>query len=214
MYIGDYAEDYADLNFKFTTRNINAQPDTLTAGAISVYKSNNTTQSVAGVTLTADFDGVTGLNNVKIDLSADAFYETGEDYSCVLTAGTVDGDSAVGEVVASFSIQNRYSTVSPTRAAYLDELAAANIPTDIDALLTRLTATRAGYLDELGPTNLPTDIDALLARLTAIRATYLDELGPTNMPADIDIILGHLDDSKIMGVDELKNALLSDSEDN
>ena len=49
------------------------------------------------------------------------------------------------------------------RAAYLDELAAANIPSDIDDLLARLTAARAGYLDELAAANLPSDVDDLLS---------------------------------------------------
>lgn len=43
-------------------------------------------------------------------------------------------------------------------------------------LLTRLSAARAGYIDELAAANLPTDIDALLARLTAARAGYMDAL--------------------------------------
>jgi len=33
----------------------------------------------------------------------------------------------------------------------------------VDDLETRLTATRAGYLDELAPANLPADVDAILA---------------------------------------------------
>lgn len=111
-YLGDYAEDYADLNFKFTTRRFSTgAPHALSGGTISVYKSNDTTQSTAGVTLTADFDGVTGLNNVKIDLSADAFYATGKDYQVIITAGTVDSVSVVGECVASFSIENRFQEV-------------------------------------------------------------------------------------------------------
>ena len=108
-YLGNYAEDYATLNFKFTTRTTAGVPSTLGGGpAISVYKGNDVTQSVAGVTLTVDFDSVTGLNNVLIDLSADAFYATGQDYQVVITTGTVDSVSVVGEVVGEFSIENRF----------------------------------------------------------------------------------------------------------
>lgn len=115
-YHGDYAEDFADLNFKFTTHNRAGVPTTLSGSPVaSVYKSNDTTQSVAGVTLTADFDSVAGLNNVKIDLSADAFYETGKDYDVVITTGTVDSQSIAGYVVGSFSIENR-SALRPTGA--------------------------------------------------------------------------------------------------
>jgi hypothetical protein len=43
-------------------------------------------------------------------------------------------------------------------------------------LLTRLSAARAGYLDELAAANLPTDVGNLLTRLSAARAGYLDHL--------------------------------------
>ncbi|MBU1349292.1 hypothetical protein KJ781_04465, partial [Patescibacteria group bacterium] len=67
--------------------------------------------------------------------------------------------------------------------ARLAELGAANIPTDIDTLLTRLSALRAGYLD-----NLSAGAAALEASLTAIKGAgwttetlkaikeYIDEL--------------------------------------
>jgi hypothetical protein len=107
-YIGDIAED-ATINFKFTTKNVSDVPTTL-AGTpvVSVYKDNATaTESTAGVTLTVDFDSITGLNNVAIDTSADAFYATGSDYMAVVTTGTVNSVSYVGTVIAEFSIENR-----------------------------------------------------------------------------------------------------------
>ena len=109
-YIGDYAEDYATLNFKFSTHKADGTPIALAGTpAISVYKANGTTQSTAGVTLTTDFDSVTGLNNVLIDLSADAFYAVANDYQVVITTGTVDSVSVVGTVLAHFSIENRFN---------------------------------------------------------------------------------------------------------
>jgi len=117
-YIGDYTEDYVDLNVKFTTRDTSGVPTTfLGSPVLSVYKSNNVSQSTAGVTLTVDFDSSTGLNNAKIDLSSDAFYVTGEDYQIVVTAGTVDTVSVIGEVIASFSIQNKYDPVGVNGAS-------------------------------------------------------------------------------------------------
>jgi hypothetical protein len=115
MYLGDYAEDYATLNFKFTTRQSTGAPFTLGGSpVVSVYKANDLTQSTAGVTLAVDFDGVTGLNNVLIDLSADAFYAVANDYQVVITTGTVNSISVVGEVVGHFSIENR---VGPSKTA-------------------------------------------------------------------------------------------------
>ena len=61
---------------------------------ISVYKGSATgtekTSAEAYITLDVDFDGVTGLNHVLIDLSGDAFFAVGDDYNVVITAGTVN----------------------------------------------------------------------------------------------------------------------------
>ena len=93
------------LYFKFTTRD-GGVPATLGGSpVISVYKDASTTQSVAGVTLTVDFDAVTGLNHVTIDTSADAtFYANGHHFELVITTGTVGGTSVVGEDVGQFDL--------------------------------------------------------------------------------------------------------------
>lgn len=84
--------------------------------ALSVYKDNSTTQSTTGVTLTADFDAVTGLNHFAIDTSADGtFYSAGSFFDIVITTGTVDSVSVVGSVVASFTLRKN-SALKPTTA--------------------------------------------------------------------------------------------------
>jgi len=120
MYLGDYTEDYADLNFKFTSRTTTGVPTTLAGSpVISVYVSNEDgtekTSAEAYITLTVDFDSVTGVNHVKIDLSGDAFFAVAKDYQVVVTTGTVGGVSVVGETVATFSIENRFDEVDVTK---------------------------------------------------------------------------------------------------
>jgi len=145
-YLGDYAEDYATLNLKFTTRQTTGAPFTLGGTpVISVYKANDLTQSTAGITLTADFDSVTGLNNVLIDLSADAFYAVGNDYQIVITTGTVNSVSVVGEVVGEFSIENRYDQQTADHTAAL-----ADIPTVAEFNARTLAA--ADYFDPAADT--------------------------------------------------------------
>ena len=109
-YLGDFTED-TTLYFKFSTVSLAQVPTTLSGvPVIKVYKDDATgTETATGVTLTADFDSVTGLNSVKIDTSADAFYATGADYHVIITTGTVDSISVVGIEVAEFSIENRTS---------------------------------------------------------------------------------------------------------
>lgn len=205
QYLGDYAEDYATLNFKFSTHKADGTPATLSGTpAISVYKANGTTQSTAGITLTADFDSVTGLNNVLIDLSADAFYAVANDYSVVITTGTVDSVSVVGTVLAHFSIENRFNEVDVTKISG-DSTAADNLESACDnysatrglagtALPAAAADTAGGLpisdaggldLDTLlstltngtyGLSAIETLVDELESRLTATRAGYLDNL--------------------------------------
>ncbi len=107
MHLGDYQEDYAKVNFTFFTT-VNGTPTALAGTpAISVYVGNSITQITGGITLTEGFDGNTGANQVLIDLSADAAYVVGEDYTAYLSAGTLGGISVVGQAVAYFSIENR-----------------------------------------------------------------------------------------------------------
>ena len=106
-YLGDIAEDSV-LYFTWDTNDGDGDSITrATDGTISVYKDDGDTQSTAGITDTEDFDSLTGVHMCKIDTSADAFYATGHDYSVVLSAATIDGQT-VNATLAHFSIQNRY----------------------------------------------------------------------------------------------------------
>lgn len=116
-HLGDY-DASAAIYAKFTTYRPSTGAAFTLAGtpAVSVYKDDSVTQSTAGVTLAADFDGVTGLNHVTIDTSADGtFYSAGSHFEIVITAGTVDGVSVVGSCVASFSLR-KDSALKPTTA--------------------------------------------------------------------------------------------------
>lgn len=136
LQLGDYAEDYADVNFKFVSNANDGTPTTLAGSPVlKVYKSNEDgTEINTGLTLSVDFDGVTGLNNVKIDLNAAAFYAVGEDYSVIITTGTVDGTSVVGYVVAQFSIENRFDN----GVGALNNIAPSDIVSSGQALDTTL----------------------------------------------------------------------------
>lgn len=108
MYLGDYKED-ATVYFPWSTNNKSGASVTrVTNGTIRVYRDDGITESTAGITDTEDFDGVTGVHNCKMDLSSDAFYATGHDYSVVLVGATIDGET-VNAAIAMFSIENRYA---------------------------------------------------------------------------------------------------------
>ena len=187
-YLGDYVEDEV-VHFIWSSNDGSGASITrATDGTVSVYKDNGTTQSVAGVTDTEDFDSLTGIHVCTIDTSADAFYATGANYTVVLSAATIDGQT-VNAVLAHFSIQNRFETTmrgtdsaalaSVCTEGRLAELDAGNLPTDIAAIPT--TAMRGtdsaalasvcteGRLAELDAGNLPTDVAAIPT--TAMRGT-------------------------------------------
>jgi hypothetical protein len=118
MHLGDF-DASAVIYGKFTTYRPSTGASFTLGGtpAVSVYKDNSTTQSTSGVTLTADFDAVTGLNHFTIDTSTDGtFYAAGSFFDVVITTGTVDSVSVTGSVVGTFTIRKN-SALKPTTAA-------------------------------------------------------------------------------------------------
>ena len=106
-YLGDFKED-STVYFCWDTNDKNGGSITrVTNGSIRVYKDDGTVENTDGITDTEDFDSLTGIHNGKIDLSSDAFYSKGHDYSVVLAGATIDGES-VNAVLAMFSIENRF----------------------------------------------------------------------------------------------------------
>ena len=105
------------LHFMFTTRRFTTgAPYALASGVISAYENEGLTQITAGVTLGADHDGVTGLNLVTVVASGANGFETGKDYNLVITTGTVDSVSVVGEVVGRFTLSRSAAAVDLANA--------------------------------------------------------------------------------------------------
>lgn len=119
-YIGDFRlGDTFDT--KFTTRQISGAPSTLSSSpVISAYVGNSTTELTAGITLSVDFDSRTGLNNVRVVATSGNGYATASNYQLVITTGTVNSVSVVGEVIAEFSIEARSALMPTTAARTLD----------------------------------------------------------------------------------------------
>lgn len=107
-YLGDIRLG-GTLDAKFSTSRFSSGASFTLAGspAVSAYVDNGTTEITSGVTLTVDFDGLTGLHNVRVVASGGNGFATATNVTLVITAGTVDGVSVVGVVVGSFSIENR-----------------------------------------------------------------------------------------------------------
>lgn len=119
-YIGDIRlGDTIDTSFCTVTTT--GAPTTLAGSpVISAYVGNSTTQLTAGITLTVDFDSVTGYNHVRVVASGGNGYATASNYRLVITTGTVGGTSVVGYVVGEFSIEARSALMPTTAARTLD----------------------------------------------------------------------------------------------
>lgn len=146
-YLGDFRLGDT-LDFKFCTTAASTGAPTTLAGTpvISAYPGNSATQLTAGITLTVDFDGVTGLHNVRVVASSGNGYTTATNYELVITTGTVGGTSAVGYVVGTFSIEYRSALMPTIAARTLDVSATGEAGLDIN----NIAALTAGPLALFG----------------------------------------------------------------
>jgi hypothetical protein len=97
---------------KFCTVNTSGVPTTLAGSpVVSAYPDNGTTELTAGITLTVDFDGRTGLHNVHVVATEANGYAPNTKYILVITTGTVGGSSVVGYVIGEFTVQNKISGI-------------------------------------------------------------------------------------------------------
>lgn len=159
--LGDFATSTVVYG-KFTTyRPSTGAPHTLAGTpALSVYKDNSTTQSTTGVTLTADFDSVTGFNHFAIDTSADGtFYSAGSFFDVVITTGTVDSVSAVGTVVGSFTLEKgaAFARIGATGSGLTSLASQASVNTIDDFLDTEVAAILAAVDTEVAAIKAKTD---------------------------------------------------------
>jgi len=136
-YLGDFKEGetvYVMFN-TFTSDDPSASCTitNFTNTDVHIYKNDDLTQrnNAAGITVSIDFDGITGSHLIKIDTSDDTvsgFWVPGKDYFVRIEGTTVDG-ATINAVVGHFSIENRFNEVDLTRI-----------------LGTALTESASGYL--------------------------------------------------------------------
>ncbi len=172
------------LDFKFTTRSFLTGVPTTLGGTpvVQVYEDNSATQITAGITLSADFDSVTGLNNLRIVATSGNGYESGKSYAAVISTGTVGGVSVVGEVVAQFSIERSPALRPTTAGRTLD-----------------VTATGAAGIDWANVEGQGTSVDlsATAINLCDTTTTNTDMRGTDN--AALASVLGALNDLAAAG---------------
>lgn len=169
-YIGDFRlGDTFDTKFTTTAASTGAPTTLAGTPVISAYVGNSTTQITAGITLTVDFDAVTGLHNVRVVATSGNGYATASNYQLVITTGTVGGTSAVGYVVAEFSIEARSAIMPTTAARTLDVTATGAAGIDWANVENPTTAVN------LSATNI--DADQVVASVTGAVGSVTGAVG-------------------------------------
>ena len=185
IYLGDFAADTAQVDFSFNTRKADGTPVALVGGVVAVYKDDATTALV----LSADCDiaaVATGQYNVTVYVTQpDSPFVAGSDYKVVLSAGTVDGTSVAGTVLAQFSIENRVVTAAAPAAA-----------TVADAVWDELIAGHSGagstgdtLADILAGVD-PAMMTAVIAAVSALGAGNVTVTSPVTATGEVTIIQG------------------------
>lgn len=206
-YYGDFAEDDT-VDIIFNTFDSNDPSESVTIGAfvntdVHIHKDLGLTQrnNAAGITVSVDFDGITGNHAVKIDTSDNTvggFYVTGSEYQVRIEGTTVDGGT-VNAWIGSFSIERAGGVL-----ALLKTINIANGAVEADLTYihgTALTET-AGQLaaafkklfDVATPLLVASDV---MVGTDGANTTVPDAAGVAATPAEVataltDIKLDHL----------------------
>ena len=190
-YLGDITlED--TLDFKFSTVGTTGAPTTIAGSpTLAAYVGNSTTQITAGLTLTVDFDTVTGLHNARVAATAANGYAAATNVDIVMAGtGTVGGTSITGYVVGSFSIGNRSALRPTTAGRTLDVSAGGEAGVDWANVGSPTTAV------DLSGTNIKTNqkVDVETIKTQAVTAaagvTFPASIAsPTNITAATGITL-------------------------
>lgn len=171
------------IDIKFNTVTATGAPITLAGSAAVVcYKDNSLTQSSAGLTLSIDFDSITGLHNVRVDTSADGtFYAAGSNFQVAISIGTVNSINVAGYVVGEFSIAARSALRPTTAGRTLDVNAAGEAGLDFDNTSGTLAkGTDLTGFNDLAAADVRTAVGLASANLDT-QLTAIDDLIDTEI---------------------------------
>ena len=169
----------------FTTRAFATGIPTVLAGTpvVSAYENEGLTQITAGITLGVDHDGVVGLNLLTVVGTAANGYENGKDYGLVITTGTVDSVSVVGEIVAEFTVGRSAAAVDLANGT--DGLGAIKTDTAATLVDTGEIGTAGAGLTDLGgmSTTMKAQVNTEVVDVVNVDTLVLPgQAAPSNTP--------------------------------
>lgn len=169
----------------FTTRQFSDGVPTTLAGTpvLSVLEENNATPITAGVSVSVDRAGVTGLNEATIIATGGNGYESGKSYSIYISTGTVGGTSVVGEVVGHFTVEASAAAVDLANGT--DGLGAIKSDTAATLLDTAEIGTAGAGLTNINLPNQAMDIVGnITGNLSGSVGSVTADVGITQVGAD------------------------------
>jgi len=197
QYLGNFA-DNSTVYCMFNTFDSNDPSASVTITNlintdVHIHKNDGLTQrnNAAGITVSVDFDGITGSHMLKIDTNDNTvvgFWVTGADYFVRIEGTTVDA-ATLNVVIAHFSIENRFADVNVTQLGGVvqsltdlkDFADAGYDPATNKVQGVVLVDTTTSNSDMRG-----TNSAALASVCTEAR---LAELDAANLPTNVDSIL-------------------------
>ena len=177
-YVGDYNLT-TTFHHRFTTVNGSGVPTTFgNTPSAQYYVDGGTTAFTAGLTLTADFNTVTGLNSLAVICTSSATGITsGVNVSVIVAAGTVSGISLVGYPILEYSITrrsplrpataNRTVLISSTGYAAVDWAAVGSPDSSVSLSATTLFTT----------TNVTNNVGAVVTTINTIAPARITAQG-------------------------------------
>ena len=136
--------------------------------------------------------GFTGCTMPTVSTLTGHTAQTGDSFARI--GAPIAASISADLVVIDNFVDNLESRLTAARAGYLDNLSAGAVALAATALTNATwTDAKAGYLNHSIST-IDTNVDTLLTRITAARAGYLDELAAANIPADIDTLITNVPD--------------------
>ena len=195
-YLGDFAEDDT-VYMMFNTFSSNDPSASVTITNfintdVHIHKDDGLTQrnNAAGITVSVDFDGITGSHMIKIDTNDNTvggFWVTGSEYFVRIEGTTVDA-ATINAVVGHFSIERAGGVIALLKliqAAVITNAAGADVAADIIAVKAE-TATIVNDTDVID------DGTSGLVKIAQDVAAILTDTG-TTLDGKLDTIDNFLD---------------------
>ena len=137
-------------------------PMDISTPTVVVYKDGSTTEITAGITFAGSFDGRVGLHRLSINTGADAAYTAGSFFQAVVSVGTLESVSMVGEVLYEWMLTT-VGAVGDPLASLVPGIYTAGMAGFI--LGTNLNGTVGSRASQVSVDGVQTDVDNIQTRL-------------------------------------------------